>query len=84
MIGHQFRANADHYVGPDAGFSLDQFAFHPFSQLGGIAQAVRVFGHPERLAAVIGSLNEHMFGTPSDDGAAGDDGVDAAPPPAPH
>jgi type I restriction enzyme, R subunit len=62
MIGHQFRANADHYTGPDAEFSLDQFAFHPFSQLGGLAQAVRVFGRQERLAEVIGSLNEHMFG----------------------
>jgi type I restriction enzyme R subunit len=62
MISHQFRANADHYTGPDAEFSLDQFAFHPFSQLGGLAQAVRIFGRQERLAEVIGSLNEHMFG----------------------
>jgi len=68
MIGHQFRANADHYSEPDAEFSLDQFAFHPFSQLGGVAQAVRVFGRQERLAEVIGSLNEHMFGGPADDG----------------
>ena len=84
MIGHQFRANADHYTGPDAEFSLDQFAFHPFSQLGGLAQAVRVFGRQERLAEVIGSLNEHMFG-----GDAGDDMPNAtrpanAPPPATH
>ena len=65
---HQFRANADHCTGPDAEFSLDQFAFHPFSQLGGLAQAVRVFGRPERLADVIGSLNEHMFGGLADEG----------------
>jgi type I restriction enzyme R subunit len=70
MIGHQFRANADHYTGPDAEFSLDQFAFHPFSQLGGLAHAVRVFGRQERLAEVIGSLNEHMFGGLADDGEA--------------
>ena len=68
MIGHQFRANADHYTGPDAEFSLDQFAFHPFSQLGGLAQAVRVFGRQERLDEVIGSLNEHMFGGLAADG----------------
>jgi type I restriction enzyme, R subunit len=84
MIGHQFRANADHYTGPDAEFSLDQFAFHPFSQLGGLAQAVRVFGRQERLAEVIASLNEHMFGSPADDGAASGDRPASAPPPATH
>jgi type I restriction enzyme R subunit len=62
MVGHQLRANADHYAGPDAEFSLDQFAFHPFSQLGGSVQAARVFGSTERLAGVIASLNEHLFG----------------------
>lgn len=84
MIGHQFRANADHYTGPDAEFSLDQFAFHPFSQLGGLAQAVRVFGRQERLAEVIGSLNEHMFGGPADDDGAIGDQPTSAPPPATH
>ncbi len=84
MIGHQFRANADHYTRPDAEFSLDQFAFHPFSQLGGLAQAVRVFGRQERLAEVIGSLNEYMFGGPADDDAASGDRPASAPPPATH
>jgi type I restriction enzyme, R subunit len=84
MIGHQFRANADHYVGDDAEFALDQFAFHPFSQLGGLAQAVRVFGREERLAQVIGSLNEHMFGGAADDDAAGTAKPASAPPPATH
>ena len=84
MIGHQFRANADHYVGDDAEFALDQFAFHPFSQLGGLAQAVRVFGREERLAQVIGSLNEHMFGGAADDHAAGTPRPASAPPPATH
>ena len=82
MIGHQLRANADHYVGPDAEFSLDQFAFHPFSQLGGMAQAVRVFGRQDRLVAVIASLNEHLFGSASDDDASNRPAN--APPPAPH
>ena len=84
MIGHQFRVNADHYAVPDAEFSLDQFAFHPFSQLGGLAQAVRVFGRRERLAEVIGSLNEHMFGGPADDDAASGVRPASAPPPATH
>ena len=84
MIGHQFRANADHYVGDDAEFALDQFAFHPFSQLGGLAQAVRVFGREERLDQVIGSLNEHMFGGAADDHAAGTPRPASAPPPATH
>jgi type I restriction enzyme R subunit len=84
MIGHQFRANADHYVGDDAEFALDQFAFHPFSQLGGLAQAVRVFGREERLTEVIGSLNEHMFGGAADDHAEGTTRPASAPPPATH
>lgn len=84
MIGHQLRANADHYAGPDAEFSLDQFAFHPFSQLGGLAQAVRVFGRQERLAEVIGSLNEHLFGGAADDQAASGHRPASAPPPAAH
>ena len=62
MIGSQFRANADHYAGDGAEFSADQFAFHPFSQLGGLPQALRVFGGDERVQALIGSLNRHMFG----------------------
>lgn len=81
MIGHQFRANADHYTGPDAEFSLDQFAFHPFSQLGGLAQAVRVFGRQERLAEVICSLNEHMFGPRDLGGGGGADGAEFTGPP---
>ncbi|MCC7288341.1 MAG: DEAD/DEAH box helicase family protein [Burkholderiaceae bacterium] len=84
MIGHQFRANAGHYAGADAEFALDQFAFHPFSQLGGLAQAVRVFGREERLVEVIGSLNEHMFGAAADDAAAGTTKPASAPPPATH
>jgi type I restriction enzyme, R subunit len=84
MIGHQFRANADHYVGDDAEFALDQFAFHPFSQLGGLAQAVRVFGREARLAQVIGSLNEHMFGGTANADAASIAKPASAPPPATH
>ena len=61
MVGQQIRANADHYWGEGAEFLVEQFAFHPFSQLGGPAQAARVFGSETRLVALVASLNEHMF-----------------------
>ena len=70
MVGSQFRANADNYAGPDAAFIVEQFAFHPFQQLGGMAQAVRVFGHEARMHAVIDSLNVHMFSAAPDFGAS--------------
>jgi type I restriction enzyme R subunit len=69
MVGQQFRANADHYWGEGAEFFVEQFAFHPFSQLGGMTQAARVFGSEGRLTALISSLNGHMFGDgPEDQG----------------
>jgi type I restriction enzyme R subunit len=61
MVGQQIRANADHYWGEGAEFLVEQFAFHPFSQLGGLPQAVRVFGIEARMAALVASLNEHIF-----------------------
>jgi type I restriction enzyme R subunit len=61
MVGQQIRANADHYWGEGAEFLMEQFAFHPFSQLGGLPQAVRVFGTEARMAALVASLNEHIF-----------------------
>jgi type I restriction enzyme R subunit len=73
MIGSQFKANADNYTGPDAEFIVEQFAFHPFQQLGGMAQAVRVFGSEPRMVAVIDSLNEFMFRDDPDSGARDDD-----------
>ncbi len=84
MIGHQFRANADHYWGDDAEFLTEQFAFHPFSQLGGLPQAIRVFGTEERMDALITSLNEHMFQAPPDDGNSPTSQSASAPPPASH
>ena len=47
-FGQQLRANADAYSGEAAEFQVEQFAFHPFSQLGGLQQAVRVFGNDVR------------------------------------
>jgi len=65
MIGSQFRANPDQYGGGDAEFVIDQFAFHPFQGLGGVAQAVRVFGDEMRLRTILDSLNEAMFSPPN-------------------
>jgi len=83
MVGSQLRANADHYAAEGAEFSLDQFAFHPFSQLGGLLQAMRVFGTQERVGELLAGLNQAVFGTAtSADAERG--GAAAAPPPAPH
>lgn len=60
MVGHQIRANA----GAMDGFMVEQFAFHPFSQLGGYPQAVRVFGSEERLEELVDSLNAAVFVEP--------------------
>lgn len=83
MVDQQLRANADAYSGEAAEFQVEQFAFHPFSQLGGLQQAVRVFGSEQRLNALITSLNAQLFG-----GAAGDSATPQphkpAPPPATH
>ena len=57
MIGSQIRANADTMDE----FSIGHFAFHPFSQLGGMPQAVRVFGTEARLDALLDSLNAAVF-----------------------
>jgi type I restriction enzyme R subunit len=84
MIGQQFRANADHYWGGEAEFVVEQFAFHPFSQLGGMPQALRVFGDETRMHALVVSLNEHMFQTPDDDGLSTGAPVHPSPPPASH
>lgn len=82
MVGQQLRANAAHYSGEGVEFQAEQFAFHPFSQLGGVQQALRVFGKQERLDQLLADLNQAVF---RPDAAAGDaPGARAAPPPAPH
>lgn len=81
MIGSQFRANPELYAGPDAEFMVEQFAFHPFQQLGGVAQAVRVFGDQTRLQALLDSLNEHMFAGGDDSSGTGAAGTTSRPAP---
>ncbi|MFO1199044.1 MAG: DEAD/DEAH box helicase family protein [Burkholderiaceae bacterium] len=76
MIGSQIRANA----GGMTEFEVERFAFHPFSQLGGYPQAVRVFGNEERLIAVMASLNDAVFGALSAGDQRGDDDRPPVPP----
>lgn len=68
LLGNQVRANADTWTEVTAG----HFAFAPFSLLGGLAQAMRVFGGEERLDARFTSLNAAVFaGAPREDKSAG-------------
>lgn len=57
LVGSQIRANA----GTHDEFIVEQFAFQPFSHLGGYPQAMRVFGTAERLEELIESLNSAVF-----------------------
>ena len=76
ILGSQIRANAD---------TLDEvmpehFAyFHTFSQMGGLREALRVFGDAASLQALLDSLNAAVFGGLADDGRA-----DHGPRPAAH
>ena len=68
MVGSQIRANADTMDE----FTVGHLAFHPFSQLGGYPQAVRIFGNEDRLQALIESLNAAVFGGESGEQQDGD------------
>jgi type I restriction enzyme R subunit len=57
VIGNQIRANAD-TLGE---FSLGHLAFPPFTLMGGVVQARRVFGGEERLESVLSDLNAAVF-----------------------
>lgn len=57
VIGNQIRANADTLDE----FTAGHFAFHPFTLMGGYAQAVRIFGGEDRLYAVLIAMNEAVF-----------------------
>jgi len=61
MIGSQLRANADTLDE----FTLGHFAFHPFTLMGGLPEALRVFGREDRLEGLLISLNESVFSTAS-------------------
>ena len=63
-IGSQLRANADAWDE----FTAGHFAFPPFTLMGGLPEALRVFGGDEPLDDLLASLNAAVF--PGDDGAA--------------
>ena len=57
LLGSQIRANADTWTE----VSAPHFAFQPFSSMGGLGQAMRVFGGPEALEAMLSALNASVF-----------------------
>jgi len=64
VIGNQLRANADTLDE----FSLAHFAFPPFTLMGGMMQATRVFGSEDRLETILTGLNEAVFKHPIETG----------------
>ncbi|MDD2754429.1 MAG: DEAD/DEAH box helicase family protein [Methanothrix sp.] len=62
VIGNQLRANADTLEE----FSLAHFAFPPFTLMGGVMQATRIFGSEDRLESVLTDLNEAVFKHPTE------------------
>lgn len=67
VMGSQLRANAD---------TLDEFtaghlAFHPFTLMGGLPEAIRVFGGEESLDSLLESLNAAVF-RPDDEASVAD------------
>jgi type I restriction enzyme R subunit len=63
VIGNQLRANADTMNE----ITLGHFAFHPFTLMGGLPQAIRVFGSEDRLEGLLAGLNEAAFKEHSQD-----------------
>jgi len=59
-IGSQLRANADMWNE----FTTGHLAFAPFTLMGGMTEAKRVFGGDEKLSAMLDSLNEAVFPPP--------------------
>jgi type I restriction enzyme R subunit len=57
LLGSQIRANADAWTEVSAG----NFAFQPFSSMGGVGQAIRVFGGEKALEATLTALNAAVF-----------------------
>ncbi len=69
MVGNQIRANA----GTMYEFSAAHFAFHPFTLMGGLPQALRIFGSEDRLETLLADLNETVFKQPTEFLLAADD-----------
>lgn len=73
VVGSQLRANADTMDE----FVPGHFAFPPFTLMGGLPEAARVFGGNDKLEALLESLNESVF--PSGGGEGGDTTPDRPP-----
>lgn len=75
MAGNQLRANA----GTMDEFTAGHFAFHPFTLLGGLPEAQRVFGGADALDSLLDSLNGEVFeDAEQGGGGAGDQSAAAA------
>jgi len=61
LLGSQIRANADTWTE----IAIGQFAFAPFSLMGGVAQAARLFGGEPALEDKLNSLNAFVYGGPT-------------------
>lgn len=57
-VGSQLRANADTWDE----FTAGHFAFPPFTLMGGLPEALRVFGGAEALDDILESLSAEVFG----------------------
>jgi type I restriction enzyme R subunit len=64
-VGSQLRANADAWDD----FTAGHLAFPPFTLMGGLPEALRIFGGEGPLDALLDSLNETVF-PPADGGGA--------------
>lgn len=61
-MGSQLRSNADMWTE----ITAEHFAFSPFNLMGGMPEALRLFGGADRLAALLDSLNAAVFTTESE------------------
>jgi type I restriction enzyme R subunit len=61
LVGSQIRANADTWTEVSAG----NFAFAPFSNLGGVGKAIRLFGGEKPLEKTLKSMNAFVFADPT-------------------
>jgi type I restriction enzyme R subunit len=75
-VGSQLRANAESWNG----FTADHFAFPPFTLMGGLPEALRVFGGEGALSALLDSLSASVFSSAGE----GDSGGTQPQPPAPQ
>jgi len=62
LVGGQLAANA----GSWDEFTIDHFAFPPFTYLGGRPEAVRIFGGEPAVEALLESLNAAIYGDDDD------------------